>query len=69
MREAQKWRLTGILPHMRLFIRPEEFDINMAKHLMATGHRDTDVPYDNIVAINENAAVLHYTKLNKKRTA
>ena len=40
-----------------------EFDINMA-YLMATGHRDTDVPYGNIVALNEHAAVLHYTKLN-----
>lgn len=40
-----------------------EFDINMA-YLMATGHRDTDVPYGNIVALNEHAAVLHYTKLD-----
>lgn len=30
-----------------------EFDINMA-YLMATGHRDTDVPYGNIVALNEH---------------
>ncbi|TQS47174.1 hypothetical protein DSB74_27405, partial [Salmonella enterica subsp. enterica serovar Typhimurium] len=29
-----------------------EFDINLA-YLTATGHRDTDVPYSNIVALNE----------------
>lgn len=40
-----------------------EFDINIA-YLTATGHRDTDVPYSNIVALNEHAAVLHYTKLD-----
>lgn len=40
-----------------------EFDINQA-YLTATGHRDTDVPYSNIVALNEHASVLHYTKLD-----
>ncbi len=40
-----------------------EFDINLA-YLMATGHHDTDVPYDNIVALNEHTSVLHYTKLD-----
>ncbi|MCZ5371491.1 hypothetical protein O5559_29255, partial [Escherichia coli] len=33
-------------------------------YLTATGHRDTDVPYSNIVALNVHAAVLHYTKLD-----
>ena len=65
MREAQKMAVNGHLAAHEAFLSGlSEFDINMA-YLMATGHRDTDVPYDNIVAINENAAVLHYTKLNK----
>lgn len=29
-------------------------------YLAATGHHDTDLPYGNIVALNEHAAVLHY---------
>ena len=41
-----------------------EFDINIA-YLSACGHRDTDVPYDNIIALNEHAAVLHYTRLDQ----
>lgn len=45
-----------------------EFDINLA-YLMATGHRDTDVPYDNIVALNEHSAVLHYTILQHQPPA
>lgn len=40
-----------------------EYEINAA-YLLATGQRDTDVPYANIVAINQNASVLHYTKLH-----
>ncbi|MCY3264807.1 M24 family metallopeptidase, partial [Acinetobacter baumannii] len=45
-----------------------EFDINQA-YLTATGHRDTDVPYSNIVALNEHASVLHYTKLDHRAPA
>src|SRR5476649_1582228 len=40
-----------------------ELDINLA-YLTVTGHRDTDVLYDNIVALNVHAALLHYTKLD-----
>jgi Xaa-Pro dipeptidase len=29
-------------------------------YLAATGHHDTDLPYGNIVALNEHGAVLHY---------
>ncbi len=39
-----------------------EFDINVS-YLQATGQRDIDVPYSNIIALNENCSVLHYTKL------
>ncbi|HIH6546465.1 TPA: Xaa-Pro dipeptidase, partial [Proteus mirabilis] len=64
MREAQKMAVNGHIAAREAFqAELSEFDINMA-YLMATGHRDTDVPYGNIVALNEHAAVLHYTKLD-----
>ncbi|EKN3347284.1 Xaa-Pro dipeptidase [Yersinia ruckeri] len=63
MREAQKTAVVGHRAAYEAFQSGmSEFDINLA-YLMATGHRDTDVPYDNIVALNEHAAVLHYTTL------
>ncbi len=36
-----------------------ERDIHRA-YLAATGHKDTDLPYGNIIALNEHGAVLHY---------
>jgi Xaa-Pro dipeptidase len=36
-----------------------ELDIHRA-YLAASGHSDRDLPYGNIVALNEHAAVLHY---------
>lgn len=36
-----------------------ELDIHRA-YLAASGHTDRDLPYGNIVALNEHAAVLHY---------
>jgi Xaa-Pro dipeptidase len=36
-----------------------ELDIHRA-YLAAAGHTDRDLPYGNIVALNEHAAVLHY---------
>ncbi|SUG50445.1 proline dipeptidase [Salmonella enterica subsp. arizonae] len=64
MREAQKMAVSGHHAAEEAFRSGmSEFDINLA-YLTATGHRDTDVPYSNIVALNEHAAVLHYTKLD-----
>jgi Xaa-Pro dipeptidase len=40
-------------------IGESELDIHRA-YLAATGHSDLDLPYGNIVALNEHAAVLHY---------
>ncbi|MBS0971098.1 MULTISPECIES: Xaa-Pro dipeptidase [Yersiniaceae] len=63
LREAQKLAVAGHRAAHEAFLSGmSEFDINMA-YLTATGHRDTDVPYGNIVALNEHAAVLHYTQL------
>lgn len=64
MREAQKMAVAGHRAAHEAFLSGmSEFDINQA-YLTATGQRDTDVPYSNIVALNEHAAVLHYTRLD-----
>jgi Xaa-Pro dipeptidase len=69
MREAQKTAVIGHrAAHEAFQSGMSEFDINLA-YLTATGQRDTDVPYDNIVALNEHAAVLHYTKLEHQPPA
>lgn len=69
MREAQKTAVVGHrAAHEGFLSGMSEFDINLA-YLTATGHRDTDVPYDNIVALNEHAAVLHYTQLEHQPPA
>ncbi len=41
-----------------------EFDIQQS-YLKATAQTDNDTPYGNIVALNENAAILHYTALSR----
>ncbi|WP_428944414.1 Xaa-Pro dipeptidase [Pantoea sp. FN060301] len=64
LREAQKSAVVGHKAAKEAFLSGmSEFDINIA-YLSATGHRDTDVPYGNIIALNEHAAVLHYTQLD-----
>ncbi|MCX8958957.1 Xaa-Pro dipeptidase [Erwinia psidii] len=64
MREAQKTSVVGHRAAKEAFLSGmSEFDINAA-YLSATGHRDIDVPYGNIIALNEHTAVLHYTKLD-----
>lgn len=69
MREAQKMAVNGHRAAEEAFRSGmSEFDINLA-YLTATGHRDFDVPYSNIVALNEHAAVLHYTKLDHRPPA
>ncbi|MDW8848160.1 Xaa-Pro dipeptidase [Erwinia sp. MMLR14_017] len=64
LREAQKTAVIGHRAAQEAFLSGmSEFDINNA-YLSATGHRDIDVPYGNIIALNEHAAVLHYTQLD-----
>lgn len=66
MREAQKSAVNGHRASKEAFLSGMcEFDINIA-YFSACGHRDTDVPYDNIIALNEHAAVLHYTRLDQR---
>lgn len=69
MRAAQKTAVAGHRAAHEAFLSGmSEFDINVA-YLTATGHRDTDVPYGNIVALNEHASVLHYTRLDNQPPA
>ena len=42
-----------------------EFDIHRA-YCKATSHTDNELPYGNIVALNEHGAVLHYTDLDRQ---
>lgn len=66
MREAQKVAINGHKAARDAFYSElSEFDINLA-YLTATGHQDTNVPYNNIVALNEHSAILHYTKLEQR---
>lgn len=43
-----------------------EFEIHMA-YLQACGHNEHQMPYGNIVALNENGAVLHYQYQSHER--
>ncbi len=45
-----------------------EFDIHRA-YCKAVDHADNELPYGNIVALNENGAVLHYTSMSRYQPA
>lgn len=45
-----------------------EFDIHRA-YCKAVSHTDPELPYSNIVALNEHGAVLHYTDLDRQAPA
>lgn len=67
LREAQKIAIGGHHAAKQAFLAGKsEFDIHLA-YLMATSHRDADLPYSNIVALNEHASVLHHCKLDHKK--
>ncbi|WP_299072369.1 Xaa-Pro dipeptidase [uncultured Paraglaciecola sp.] len=69
MREANRIAVDG---HRAAKIAFEqglsEFDINLA-YLCAVRQGDNQVPYNNIVALNENASILHYTELAQESPA
>ncbi|MEM6638750.1 MAG: Xaa-Pro dipeptidase [Pseudomonadota bacterium] len=59
--EATALGVAGHTAARNSFERGEsEFDIHLA-FLQATGLSDADLPYTDIVALNEHAAILHYT--------
>lgn len=43
-----------------------EYDIQQA-YLKATQHVESETPYGNIVALNENTSILHYTALERNK--
>ncbi|NNC78353.1 MAG: Xaa-Pro dipeptidase [Woeseiaceae bacterium] len=45
-----------------------EFDIHQA-YCKAVSLTDNELPYDNIIALNEHGAILHYTHLNRSTPA
>ena len=45
-----------------------EYDIHMA-YLRAVHETDNELPYSNIIALNQHGAVLHYTDLNRSPPA
>jgi Xaa-Pro dipeptidase len=60
MRRAQRKGVAGHLAARQAFLDGgSEAQINAA-FLAASGHTDSDLPYNNIVALNENGATLHY---------
>ncbi|MFT5676070.1 MAG: Xaa-Pro dipeptidase [Paraglaciecola sp.] len=64
MREANRIAVDGHRAAENAFKQGQsEFDINLA-YLAAVRQGDNQVPYNNIVALNENAAILHYTSLD-----
>ena len=44
---------------------PSEFELNEI-YCRASGQRESSLPYQNIVALNEHAAVLHYQNLDRQ---
>jgi Xaa-Pro dipeptidase len=65
MREANRIAVTGHRAARLAFEQGlSEFDINLA-YLCAVRQGDNQVPYNNIVALNENASILHYTELDE----
>jgi Xaa-Pro dipeptidase len=60
MRRAQRKAARGHVAARKAFLAGgTEASINAA-YLAAAGHTDSDVPYNSIVALNENGATLHY---------
>jgi len=45
-----------------------EFEIHRA-YCKAVSHTDNELPYGNIIALNQNGAVLHYTNLDREAPA
>lgn len=63
LREANRLAVLGHKAARDMFYNGgSEYDIQKA-YLIATQHTENQVPYGNIVALNENCAILHYTHL------
>ena len=69
MRLAARRGATGHLAAEAAFRKGlAEFDIHRA-YCEAVSHVDAELPYGNIIALNEHGAVLHYTNLEREAPA
>lgn len=67
LREANRLAVLGHNAAKQAFLNQgSEFDIQLA-YLKAAGQSENQMPYGNIVALNENAAILHYTALEQAK--
>lgn len=66
MEEANRIAASGHAATQRaLAAQPSEFDLNET-YCRATGQRESELPYQNIVAMNQHAAILHYQNLDRQ---
>lgn len=69
LREANRLAVLGHTAARDAFYAgASEFGIQQA-YLNATSHMENDTPYGNIVALNENCAILHYTHFERQAPA
>lgn len=69
MRAASRRGVKGHLAAERAFRSAKsEFDIHLA-YCRAVGHAEYELPYGNIIALNENGAVLHYQHQSPEKPA
>jgi Xaa-Pro dipeptidase len=67
MRRASQLGVRGHVAAREAFLAgASEFETHL-RYCEAVGQRDDDLPYGNIVAFNEAAAVLHYQHLDRRR--
>jgi Xaa-Pro dipeptidase len=63
LREANRKAVQGhLVARQAFFDRQSEFDIELS-YLKTLRQTENEAPYSNIIALNEHAAVLHYTLL------
>lgn len=69
LREANRLAVQGHQAAKQMFFEQgSEYEIQQA-YLSACHHTESETPYGNIVALNENSAILHYTHFLRKRPA
>ena len=69
LRQANKIAVKGHLAAKSAFFNGcSEFEIQQ-QYLSAVGQSENEVPYSNIIALNQNASILHYTALENIKPA
>ncbi len=69
MRAAQRRAVPGHKAARAAFLNGDSEAAIHRAYLVATGHTDRDLPYGNIVGLNEHAAVLHYQYQDERAPA